>query len=76
MKAVVWQGPERMAVEEVPEPAAGEGMLVVRPDAAGICGSEVEGYLGRMCNRTPPMVIGHEFAGTVVGTGEGVYVGL
>jgi (R,R)-butanediol dehydrogenase / meso-butanediol dehydrogenase / diacetyl reductase len=76
MKAIVWQGPERMAVEEVPEPALGEGMLIVRPDAAGICGSEVEGYLGKMGNRAPPLVMGHEFAGTVVGTGEGVDEGL
>jgi (R,R)-butanediol dehydrogenase / meso-butanediol dehydrogenase / diacetyl reductase len=76
MKAVVWNGPEMMAVEEVPEPALDEGMLIVRPDAAGICGSEVEGYLGKMGNRVPPLVMGHEFAGTVVEAGEGVDEGL
>jgi len=65
-----------MAVEEVPEPALDEGVLMVRPDAAGICGSEVEGYLGKMGNRAPPLVMGHEFAGTVVETGEGVDEGL
>ena len=43
--------------------------VLVRPDAAGICGSEIEGYLGRMANRVPPLVMGHEFAGTVVATG-------
>ena len=76
MKAVVWNGPEEMAVEEVPEPRPGAGMLVVRPDAAGICGSEVEGYLGKMGNRVPPLVMGHEFAGTVTEAGEGVDEGL
>src|SRR4028118_1646013 len=76
MKAVVWNGPEMMAVEEVPEPALDEGMLIVRPDAAGICGSEVEGYLGKMGNRVPPLLMGHEFAGTVVEAGEGVEDGL
>ncbi|MBA3886217.1 MAG: alcohol dehydrogenase catalytic domain-containing protein [Acidobacteria bacterium] len=72
MKAVVWQGPEEMSVEEVPEPELEAGMVVLRPEAVGICGSEVEGYLGKMGNRTPPLVMGHEFAGTVVEVGEGV----
>jgi (R,R)-butanediol dehydrogenase / meso-butanediol dehydrogenase / diacetyl reductase len=46
--------------------------VVVRLEAVGICGSEIEGYLGRMGNRTPPLVMGHEFAGTVTEVGEGV----
>jgi threonine dehydrogenase-like Zn-dependent dehydrogenase len=73
MKAIVWQGPERMTVEEVAEPEPpGRGEVLLRPAAVGICGSEVEGYLGHMGNRTPPLVMGHEFAGVVVATGEGV----
>src|SRR3712207_582645 len=61
-----------MSVEEVTEPAVEPGTVVVRPTAVGICGSEIEGYLGRMGNRTPPLVMGHEFAGTVTEVGEGV----
>ncbi|MBA2344966.1 MAG: alcohol dehydrogenase catalytic domain-containing protein [Rubrobacter sp.] len=72
VKAVVWNGPEKMAIEEVPEPEIAPGTVIVRPEAAGICGSEIEGYLGRMGNRTPPLVMGHEFAGTVTEIGEGV----
>ncbi|WP_119071219.1 alcohol dehydrogenase catalytic domain-containing protein [Rubrobacter indicoceani] len=72
MKSLVWLGPERMTVEERPEPEAEPGGVVLRVGAAGICGSEIEGYLGRMGNRTPPLVMGHEFAGTVVSVGEGV----
>lgn len=72
MKSLVWQGPERMTVEEAAEPGAGPGEVVLRVGSAGICGSEVEGYLGKMGNRTPPLVMGHEFAGTVVETGDGV----
>jgi threonine dehydrogenase-like Zn-dependent dehydrogenase len=70
MKGIVWHGPEQMSVEEVPEPTVEPGTVVVRPTAAGICGSEIEGYLGRMGNRTPPLVMGHEFAGTVTEVGE------
>jgi len=72
MKAIVWNGPEEMTVEEVPEPTVEPGTVIVRPEAVGICGSEIEGYLGRMGNRTPPLVMGHEFAGTVTEVGEGV----
>ncbi|WP_028057582.1 zinc-dependent alcohol dehydrogenase [Candidatus Solirubrobacter pratensis] len=72
MKAIVWQGPERMTIEDVPEPGdPGPGELILRAEAVGICGSEVEGYLGHMGNRKPPLVMGHEFAGTVVAVGSG-----
>ena len=72
MKAIVWNGPEEMAIEEIPEPTVEPGTVIVRPEAVGICGSEVEGYLGKMGNRTPPLVMGHELAGTVTEVGEGV----
>ncbi|HEY1518872.1 MAG TPA: alcohol dehydrogenase catalytic domain-containing protein [Solirubrobacteraceae bacterium] len=72
MKAIVWHGPGRMEIGERPEPsglAADE--VVLSPGAVGICGSEVEGYLGHMGNRTPPLVMGHEFAGEIVAAGSG-----
>lgn len=72
MKGIVWHGPEEMLVEEMAEPVAEPGTVVIQTGAAGICGSEVEGYLGKMGNRIPPLVMGHEFAGTVVASGEDV----
>ena len=72
MKAIVWQGPERMELAERPEPDSPQAAeVVLRPGAVGICGSEVEGYLGHMGNRIPPLVMGHEFAGEVVAAGPG-----
>src|SRR5438105_2764075 len=71
VRAIVWRGPRRMAIEEMDEPRLGDDAVIVRPDAAGICGSEIEGYLGRMANRVPPLVMGHEFAGTVVSAARG-----
>ena len=72
MRALVWRGPRQMAVEIVDEPRHGDDEVIVRPEAAGICGSEIEGYLGRMSNRVPPLVMGHEFAGRVVDAGRGL----
>lgn len=72
MKVIVWEGPERMSVGERPDPEdPGPGEVVLRPGAVGICGSEVEGYLGHMGNRHPPLVMGHEFAGEVIAAGPG-----
>src|SRR3954447_19805837 len=72
MKTLVWDGPDAMHVEDGPQPGdPGPGELILRPEAVGICGSEVEGYLGHMGNRIPPLVMGHEFAGVVVAAGEG-----
>ena len=72
MRALVWEGPNRMAVQPAGEPEPAPGWVVVRPGAAGVCGSEVEAYVGRMPNRVPPCVMGHEFAGEVIATGPGV----
>ena len=72
MDALVWLGPERLRVEQIARPVAQPGEVVLTVDAVGICGSEVEGYLGRQANRTPPLVMGHEFAGTVKAVAEGV----
>jgi 2-desacetyl-2-hydroxyethyl bacteriochlorophyllide A dehydrogenase len=72
MESLVWLGPERLRVEQVARPVPQPNEVVVTVDAAGICGSEVEGYMGRQANRTPPLVMGHEFAGTVTAVADGV----
>ena len=38
VKAVVWTGPEEMAIEEVPEPPVAPGALTLRPEVSCICG--------------------------------------
>ena len=46
MRALVWHGPGRMSVDELPDPEAAAGEVLLAPEAAGICGSDVEGYTG------------------------------
>jgi L-iditol 2-dehydrogenase len=53
-----------------PEPKDGEVLLRVR--AAGVCGSDLHGFLGRSKKRVPPLVLGHEFAGEVSAVQAGV----
>ena len=69
MPALVWHGPESLRLEEVPQPTAGPQEVVIRVSHAGICGSELEGYLGRSAIRVPPLVMGHEFAGSIQALG-------
>lgn len=53
-----------------PEPAADDVLVSVK--AVGICGSDVHGYTGSTGRRTPPMIMGHEFSGTVAALGSNV----
>jgi 2-desacetyl-2-hydroxyethyl bacteriochlorophyllide A dehydrogenase len=66
MKALVWTNPNEMLIQEVEKPSAQNGEVVIKVDAVGICGSEIEGFLGHNSLRVPPLVMGHEFSGVVV----------
>lgn len=72
MKALVWEGAEIMHIRDNPtqEPQADEVLIQVKH--AGICGSELSSYLGHNALRVPPVVMGHEFAGEIVGVGADV----
>ncbi len=52
-------------------PVVGRGEVLVRVEACGICGSDVHGFDGSTGRRIPPIVMGHEAAGTVETVGEG-----
>jgi L-iditol 2-dehydrogenase len=64
-----------MKVEQLPDPKPpGKGDVLVRVEAAGICGSDMHMYLDATIGDTTlkaPIVLGHEFAGTILSTGEG-----
>ncbi|QDU62772.1 L-threonine 3-dehydrogenase [Planctomycetes bacterium Pan216] len=72
MKAIVYDGPNQMHLEDLPESSPQTGEVKLRVAACGICGSDVHGYTGESGRRTPGQVMGHEFAGEVVDCGEGV----
>ena len=56
---------------EVPVPEPGPGEVLIRIEAAGICGTDRHLYKGEFPS-APPVTLGHEFAGIVVGRGAGV----
>jgi L-iditol 2-dehydrogenase len=72
MKALVYLGPRRMELQELPEPAPGAGEARVRVRAAAICGSDLHGFRKASPRRIPPLVMGHEAVGAVDAVGDGV----
>ena len=72
MRAAVWQGSRQIRVEETPKPTARADELLLRVAFAGICGSELSGYLGQSSLRQPPLIMGHEFVGIVEEVGSAV----
>jgi 2-desacetyl-2-hydroxyethyl bacteriochlorophyllide A dehydrogenase len=72
MRAVTFQAPEEVRIEEKPEPEVGAaGEAVVRIEASGVCGSDLHIYHGRVPVE-PGFTIGHEFVGTVLAAGPEV----
>ncbi len=69
MKALVWEGPRLFVMREQDKPRASSNEVVLRVAFAGICGSELSGYLGHNALRVPPLVMGHEFSGEIVELG-------
>jgi 2-desacetyl-2-hydroxyethyl bacteriochlorophyllide A dehydrogenase len=72
MRAVTFQAPNEVRVDERPEPElTGREDAVVAISATGICGSDLHIYHGRV-KMEPGFTIGHEFVGTVLAAGEDV----
>ncbi|HEY5142793.1 MAG TPA: alcohol dehydrogenase catalytic domain-containing protein [Solirubrobacteraceae bacterium] len=69
MKVAVSVTPDRVLVEERPDPRPGPGEVVCRLLACGVCGSDVS---AAWTARKVPAVLGHELVGEVVALGAGV----
>ena len=72
MRAVTFQAPLEVRVDERPEPeltSADEAVVAIQ--ASGICGSDLHIYHGRV-KMEPGFTIGHEFVGTVTAAGDDV----
>lgn len=72
MKALVLSDYKRLEYVEVDQPSPGDDELLIRVAACGICGSDVHGFDGSTGRRLPPIIMGHEAAGTVESIGRSV----
>lgn len=69
MRVAVYYSNQDVRTEEMPVPVIGAGEILVKVLASGICGSDVLEWYRRP---KAPLVLGHEIAGEIVRTGEGV----
>jgi 2-desacetyl-2-hydroxyethyl bacteriochlorophyllide A dehydrogenase len=72
MRAVTFQSPGVVSVEERPEPELLDAEdAIVRIDASGVCGSDLHIFHGRV-QIEAGFTIGHEYVGTVIAAGDAV----
>ncbi len=72
MQALLLSAYSSLALEELPQPTPAADELLIEVAACGICGSDVHGYDGSSGRRIPPVVMGHEAAGTITAVGADV----
>ncbi|HEY0583529.1 MAG TPA: alcohol dehydrogenase catalytic domain-containing protein [Chloroflexota bacterium] len=75
MRAARLYAPRTIQIDDVPPPQPGAGEVLVRVTAVGLCGSDIHYYCdGHIGESVPsaPLVLGHEFAGTIEAVGPGV----
>jgi len=70
MRAGVYREKGIVRVEEVPVPEVGDGEVLIKVAACGVCGTDIKKIFHAYL--PPPQILGHELAGTVVAVGRGV----
>ena len=61
-----------LVLEKIAMPVAGDGQVLVRVSACGICRTDLHVIEGELAQRRTPLTPGHQVVGTVVATGAGV----
>ncbi|MFB3890512.1 MAG: alcohol dehydrogenase catalytic domain-containing protein [Phycisphaerae bacterium] len=73
MKAGVFLGQRRIEIQDVPDPKPGEGEVLLKVLACGVCGTDNHIFEGELTDGVePPVVLGHEIAAEIVAVGAGV----
>ena len=73
MRAVTWQGPRHMSVEQVPDPRLEQPTdAIIRVTTTGLCGSDLHLYEPLGAFMTPGDIVGHEPMGIVEEVGAEV----
>jgi len=70
MRAAVYRGQSVVSVDEVDTPAIGDGELLIRVEACGVCHTDLKKIEYNLL--TPPRIYGHETAGVVALAGRNV----
>ena len=72
MKSLFYPEFNKIEIAEQPMPELGSKEVLIKVAACGICGSELESFKNQSPRRTPPLIMGHEFCGTIEQLGADV----
>lgn len=72
MRAVLFEAPGKLSVQQVPDPTPGPTDVVVEVAGVGICGTDIHVFEGHYGGTEYPLIPGHEVSGTVVAVGGDV----
>jgi alcohol dehydrogenase, propanol-preferring len=72
MRAMVLErAGEALTEQELPDPAPGEGQILIEVSSCGVCRTDLHIYDGELSEPKLPLVLGHQIVGRVAGRGAG-----
>lgn len=72
MKALVWTDINQLEIKNMDDPKPCAGEVLIRVACVGICGSDLHIWHGDHPRAKPPLIMGHEFVGTIAEVGPDV----
>lgn len=75
MKAALYKGPNKIAIEDIPIPEPADNEIQIKVHSTGICGTDIHLYKGYRVGPweiDPDRVFGHEFGGVITKLGKAV----
>ena len=66
MKALVFEKTRQLRLQDIPVPSLNSGDVLIQMELCGICASDLAALKGDVTDYSPPVVMGHELAGSVV----------
>jgi len=72
MRTLHYPAFDQLEIRDIDEVAPQPDDVKLKVAACGICGSELESYKNKSPRRPPPLVMGHEFCGTIAEIGSAV----
>ena len=70
MKALIMNEDRQLVVKDMPKPAATDENIILKVEAASICGTDMRTFLKGNAKIDPPRILGHECAGQIVHAGS------
>ncbi len=72
MRAIVYEGVKQLKLTDVEKPQVHENSIIVKVHACAICGTDVKAYNIGISSIKPPVILGHEFVGSIAEVGSAV----